>query len=203
MAAFTSSRWPTSSRQTMPISSVTLAWRMLVVTLNLWPTSQMNGFLMSLGGYISHNRCCVGEVPFVAGIFFLGVAINFGISDLRFKISLAARDGGDDADFVAVFERRLAVLEEADVLLVDIDVHEAADFAFVVHQALGDAGEARLQFDDRLADGGGVDFDQLLVVGQLAERRGDADFFWHKLNFNFSLRLNFWYSVILQAVVLC
>jgi hypothetical protein len=32
---------------------------------------------------------------------------------------------------------------------------------------------------------GGVDFDQLLVVGQLAERRGDSDFFWHKLNFNF------------------
>jgi hypothetical protein len=29
---------------------------------------------------------------------------------------------------------------------------------------------------------GGVDFDQLFVVGQLAERRGDADFFWHKLN---------------------
>jgi hypothetical protein len=30
---------------------------------------------------------------------------------------------------------------------------------------------------------GGVN--PLLVVGQLAERRGDADFFWHKLNFNF------------------
>jgi hypothetical protein len=28
---------------------------------------------------------------------------------------------------------------------------------------------------------GGVDFDQLLVVGQLAERRGDADFFGHKI----------------------
>jgi hypothetical protein len=30
---------------------------------------------------------------------------------------------------------------------------------------------------NRLADGGGVDFDQLLVVGQLAERRWDSDFF--------------------------
>jgi hypothetical protein len=28
---------------------------------------------------------------------------------------------------------------------------------------------------------GGVDFDQLLVVGQLAERRGDSNFLWHKL----------------------
>ena len=93
---------------------------------------------------------------------------------------LASRDCRDDADFVAVLERRLAVFEEADVLLVDIDVDEAAHLAFFIHEAFLDAGEARLQFDERLADGGGVDFDQLLVVGQLAERRGDADFFWHK-----------------------
>ena len=93
---------------------------------------------------------------------------------------LSSGDGGDDADFVAVLERRLAVFEEADVLLVDIDVDEAAHLALVIHEAFLDAGEARLQFDDRLADGGGVDFDQLLVVGQLAERRGDSDFFWHK-----------------------
>ena len=41
-----------------------------------------------------------------------------------------------------------------------------------------------------LANRGGVDFDQLLVVGQLAERRGDADFLWHKFVFNILLRLN-------------
>jgi hypothetical protein len=105
---------------------------------------------------------------------------------LHFELVLAAGDGGDDTDLVAVFERRLAVLEEADVLLVDIDVDEAAHLAFFIHEAFLDAGEARLQFDDRLADGGGVDFDQLLVVGQLAEWRGDSDFLWHKLNFKFA-----------------
>jgi hypothetical protein len=31
------------------------------------------------------------------------------------------------------------------------------------------------------ANGGGVDFDQLLVVGQLAERRWDSNFLCHKL----------------------
>lgn len=91
-------------------------------------------------------------------------------------MALAPGDGGDDADLVAVLERGGLVLEEADVFLVHIDVHETADFALLVNQALGDAGEARLQFVDGVADGGGVDFDQLLVVGQLAERRGDADF---------------------------
>ena len=105
-----------------------------------------------------------------------------------FMFVLTSRNRRDDADFIAVFERRLAVFEEADVLLVDIDVHEAAHLAFFIHEAFLDAGEARLQFDERLADGGGVDFDQLLVVGQLAERRGDADFFWHKFNFNFCVR---------------
>lgn len=98
------------------------------------------------------------------------------------KNGLASRNRRDDADLVAVFERRGAVLEEADVFLVHIDVHEAADFAFFVHETFGDAGEARLQFRDGVADGGGVDFNQLLVVGQLAERRGDADFFGHKFN---------------------
>src|ERR1039457_3613319 len=95
------------------------------------------------------------------------------------------RNRRNDADFIAVFKHRLFVFEEADVLLVDIDVDEAAHLALVIHEAFLDAGEARLQFDERLADGGGVDFDQLLVVGQLAERRGDSDFFWHKFNFNF------------------
>ena len=85
------------------------------------------------------------------------------------------------------FKRRLAVFQEADVLLVHIHVHEAAHLAFFIHEPFLDAGEARLQFDNRLADGGGVDFDQLLVVGQLAERRWDSDFFWHKLNFRFWL----------------
>ena len=99
-----------------------------------------------------------------------------------FELLLASRNRRDDADLVAVFKRRLAVFEEADVLLVDIDVDKAAHLAFFIHEAFLDAGEARLQFDERLADGGGVNFDELLVVGQLAERRGDADFFWHKLN---------------------
>ena len=31
---------------------------------------------MSRGGNISHNRCCVGELDFVAGIFFFGAAIE-------------------------------------------------------------------------------------------------------------------------------
>src|SRR5262245_28806168 len=60
MADLTVSRLPSTSRQTMPISSVTLAWRMFVTTLKRLPSSQMSGCWMSLGGYINHKRRCVG-----------------------------------------------------------------------------------------------------------------------------------------------
>ncbi|MFM2294472.1 MAG: hypothetical protein RLZZ350_885 [Verrucomicrobiota bacterium] len=38
-------------------------------------------------------------------------------------------------------------------------------------------------FVSSISNGGG-DFNKLLVVGQLAERGGDADFGWQKFNFN-------------------
>jgi len=41
----------------------------------------------------------------------------------------ATRDGGDNADFVAVFERRALVFEKTDGLLIDEDVHKTADGA--------------------------------------------------------------------------
>ena len=50
----------------------------------------MNGFLMSLGGYISHNRCWVGVVDLVAVVGFFEVLAMMGeftIFDLRFTIS--------------------------------------------------------------------------------------------------------------------
>src|SRR6266542_1645402 len=70
MAALMSGRLPSNSRQTMPISSVTLAWRTLVMTLNLWPSSQMTGLVIMRGGYISQSRVFWGA-PLLLG---LGVA---------------------------------------------------------------------------------------------------------------------------------
>src|SRR6187551_3657373 len=76
MAALISARSPASSRQTMPISSVTLAWRILVTRSNLWPNCQMSGLVMSLGGYIYHKRVCCGVLAVVGADFFLA-AIGF------------------------------------------------------------------------------------------------------------------------------
>ena len=61
----------------MPISSVTLAWRTLVTSGNLWLSSQITGVLMSLGGYMSHKRVCCGPLAeALAGeVFFFALGI--------------------------------------------------------------------------------------------------------------------------------
>ena len=51
-------------------------------------------------------------------------------------------------------------MEEADVFLVHIDVHETTHGAGFIDEALLDPGEARLQFRDGVAHGCGVDFDE-------------------------------------------
>src|SRR5580700_4216896 len=84
IAALMSARLPSSSRLTIPISSVTLAWRMLVVTSNLHVNCQINGSLMSFGGYISQRRVCWFAVAstfdasgfFAADFFFVAMMIN-------------------------------------------------------------------------------------------------------------------------------
>src|SRR5665213_488552 len=44
----------------------------------------MNGFLMSLGGYISHRRCCTGEFGLVTETVFL-MAMRFQLKTKNAK----------------------------------------------------------------------------------------------------------------------
>ena len=95
---------------------------------------------------------------------------------------LAAGDCGNDADFVAVFERCFAIFQEANVFLVHVYVNEPADFAFFIDEPFLDSRKTVLEFSDGFANGRGLDLDQFFVVGQLAERSRDADFFCHKFS---------------------
>src|SRR5688500_20324159 len=71
--------------------------------------------------------------------------------------SAASGDGGHDGDDVGVLERGLLAFEEADVLLVDVDVDEAAELPAVVDEPLLEPGELALEGGDhvvyRLAGG--------------------------------------------------
>src|SRR5262247_1103658 len=67
-----------------------------------------------------------------------------------------ARNRGNDRHLVSLLERGLGALEEADVLLVDVDVDEAAQLAAVLHQPVPEPGVLALQHVDQVVNVGGV-----------------------------------------------
>src|SRR5262245_23376212 len=96
---------------------------------------------------------------------------------------LSAGDCWNDADLISVLELGLLILQEADVLLIDVDVNKAAHSATVIEQPLFEARIAGLKLGNRLVDRGGIYFNNLLVIGQLSEWSGDSDFFCHRIKF--------------------
>jgi hypothetical protein len=105
--------------------------------------------------------------------------------------SLTACNGGDDTDFVTVLEGGLLILEETNVLLIDIDIHETTDGAVFIEESIADAWVTGLQFGESSADVVGIDFDEFLVVGQFAEGRGDADLRGHSSKMGVGLSFRF------------
>src|SRR2546423_14145461 len=109
MAALMSERAPSNSSDTMPISSVTLAWRTFVITANRCVNSQITGFVISFGGYISQSRVFCGALTesragelFVRGCFgrrVLEVATGFPFQFVK----LTACDCRNNTDFVSIF----------------------------------------------------------------------------------------------------
>ena len=65
-------------------------------------------------------------------------------------------------------------VEEADVLVADVEVDEAAD-ALLVEEPVADAGVALLEILDDEGDGGAVRLHLVGAAGEGAERGGDAD----------------------------
>src|SRR5437867_583098 len=125
LAALISARLPSSSKLTTPISSVMLAWRILVTKGNFWPSFQMSGSLMSRGGNINHSRLCsaaLDEADLPGRSVFDALAMGS-----------SAGDSGNDANLIPVLERRLLVLQETDVFFVHIDIDEAAHLAFFIY----------------------------------------------------------------------
>src|SRR5687767_3189523 len=75
-------------------------------------------------------------------------------SDMRLMAASAASgDRGHDGHLVAVLERGGARLQEADVLLVDVDVDEAPQGARLVDEPLLETGELALEVGEHLVHG--------------------------------------------------
>ena len=92
---------------------------------------------------------------------------------------LAPCDGGNNADLVSLFQWRGFFLQEANVFIVDEDIHEAANVSALIANTLEEAGvggvEVREDFADICAGGG----DEFLLIRELAEGGWDADLDGH------------------------
>ena len=91
----------------------------------------------------------------------------------------AARHRRDDADRVARLHRRLLLLQVPDVLVVDVDVDEAAQLALLVVQVRLQPGVLRRQVGEQLADGRAVGVDGVLLIGVRPQRCGNQNFRRH------------------------
>src|SRR5688572_25064874 len=93
----------------------------------------------------------------------------------RLRASATSGDGRHDRHHVGLLQGRLLTLQEADVLLVHVDVDEAAQLAALVDEAFLETGELPLEVGDdavhRIA--GGLHLG--MALRDLTERRRDPD----------------------------
>src|ERR671914_2783385 len=87
----------------------------------------------------------------------------------------AAGDGGNHRYLGAVRGRRLEVVEEADVVVADVHVHEPAQVALVVEHPRLDAGVVRVEVVEHLRQVRAGRADLGLATGVGAQDGGDAD----------------------------
>jgi hypothetical protein len=89
----------------------------------------------------------------------------------------AASDGGDDREFGGIINAGVFFFREiADVLVVDVDVHERAQLAVRSKEMLAHSRELLDQLLQTLSDRHALDRDGLLPFGVVAEWCWDMDF---------------------------
>src|SRR5688572_14837723 len=91
----------------------------------------------------------------------------------------AASDRRNDRDFVPGLRRRVEVLEEADVLVVQVDVDEAIELVGALEQPGLDAAGLVLEAVEHFADVAIRHLDHVSAIRVAAERGGNSDFNAH------------------------
>ena len=92
----------------------------------------------------------------------------------------AARDGGNQQDFVAVLESVLSASQKADVFVIHINVEKAVRRSVGRAKGIADAGEFRFEPRKEISQ---ITRGELRCVSascKLSERRRDADGDGHK-----------------------
>ncbi len=88
-------------------------------------------------------------------------------------------DGRNDADLIAFLDRSGQFIEEADVVLIEVDIHETANGALLVEDALTEAGIGCLKALEDFGNSCALRLDDFVFAGQLAQGCGNTDLDWH------------------------
>src|SRR5216683_1697453 len=88
---------------------------------------------------------------------------------------LASGHSRHDRDLVLLGHLGRKAGAEADVLVVEVNVHKLPELALLVQQAVLEARVALLQLVDRGPEIGRFDGDGHLALGESAQRSGDAE----------------------------
>src|SRR4051812_17332698 len=91
----------------------------------------------------------------------------------------AAGHGREDGDDVSVGERGLHAAEEADVLVVEIDVDEPVERAVPTDRRVAQAAVPAVEVAEEVAQRLALAVDGLAPAGVATEDRRDADFDGH------------------------
>src|SRR5262249_57384134 len=94
----------------------------------------------------------------------------------------ASGHGGDDGQLVAILDRRVQVLEVSDVLVIEIDVDEAARCARFLERAVGNSGKLPTEVLENGLDGGSGRRYLRLAAGVLPHRRRHIDLDRHEIS---------------------
>src|SRR5262245_45789117 len=85
------------------------------------------------------------------------------------SLMLAPGDSGNDRELIAVLDRRVEIVEEANILVIEIDVDEALELALVEH-ALTQPGELPAEVIKDSLHAGACGLDLRLAGGVLPHR---------------------------------
>src|SRR5260370_40386638 len=125
-----------------------------------WRTASRSGLTPSSGGIRGKTAAPSGT----------GLSASSAIS--------ASGHRGNDAQFIAVLDCRGQVIEVTDVLIVQVDVDEAANLA-TLEDPLLDAGKLTAQIVERCLHRGAARVHCCLPVGMLPHRCGNMNTYGH------------------------
>src|SRR6185437_9476390 len=136
---------PSSSSTHSPASSLILARRILGMTSNSRASVPMTGSRIRSGGNVN---------------FIRREAI----------IRLPSGNRRHQGNFVPIFKHGVLALKRADVLPVDIHVHESAQLARVIAKAVANSRVRAGEQVHHLSDAAGTHLHQIGVAGKLLKR---------------------------------